>query len=72
MTDLKLRRVERKTASGEFEEIKFADLKKRDEFKLYDPEGIEPRYEDGSVVYTALTDPVPEGTEGNYGVKVYE
>lgn len=59
---MELRRVERRNADGAFTEIAFADLKKGDEFKLYDRPGGT-IYEDGEQVYRALTDAVPVSPE---------
>ena len=64
------RKVERQTADGGWEEIGFDELKKGDLFKLYDGEGADPTYEDGSVVYVANGDPYPAGPpDGNYGIE---
>lgn len=49
-------RVVEREVDGKFVEVLFTDLKAGDRFKLYDAETAEPRYEDGSTIYTALTD----------------
>jgi hypothetical protein len=67
--ELILRKVERRTPDGSFEETKFADLKKGDAFKLHDPIDSNPRYEDGTTIYIALADASDDPLcEGNFGV----
>lgn len=64
------RKVERQTADGGWEHIGFDELRKGDLFKLYDEEGQEPKYEDGTTVYVANSDPYPAGPpDGNYGIE---
>ena len=61
------RKVERRTVTGCWEVIPFSDLRQDDQFKLHDePGGIE----DGTNVYTALSDAEPWPPEGNFQVQV--
>lgn len=74
---MKFRKVTRKNESGVFNEVKFSDLKKGDHFTLEDDGDIEPKYEDGTNVYVALSDASPEPNEdgefvGNYGIRADE
>jgi hypothetical protein len=69
---MELRKVERRLPDGGFAEIKFAELKKGDAFKLYDSiDGDKPIYEDGSHVYIADSDAEPWPPEGNFQVMAH-
>ena len=59
---MELRKVERKTANGGWEQIVFNELREGDLFKLYNED-------DGGVTYMATSDPFPAEPEGNYGIE---
>lgn len=58
---LKLRTVKRQEADGSLTVVDFRDLKKDDKFRLYEPDGVEPKPDDenGENLYVAVEDAVP-------------
>ena len=63
------RKVERQTANGGWEAIRFAELKKGDLFTLYDSDS-DGRVEDGNTVYIAKSDAeVCHDSEGNFVIE---
>ncbi len=70
-TTLKLRTVKRQEADGALTVIDFRDLKQGDKFRLYEPDGVEPKPDDenGEALYVALEDAVSIDGPAYAGVK---